>query len=189
MAQNSGRAHGPMHGPGDKESVSALLVELGGEYMDQRRKETTPQGRPVSERRFEKSFNCSRKGFAWQSRAASSSASRTACASRRLGGDRGFAHDVPRRRNSALSGAGRPHGDGDGLLSTPTLAPTSPSFTESVAKRTSTSTVDRAVRFISVAPRPSIAIDGCRSRPRPAPSSRSFSRFPTRADTRVAWAI
>ena len=55
--------HTDLHGPGDKESVSALLVELGGEYMDQRRKETTPQGRPVSESQIRKELQLLAQGL------------------------------------------------------------------------------------------------------------------------------
>ena len=52
-----------LHGPGDRESVNALLVELGGEYMDQRRRELTPQGRVVSESQIRKELQLLAQGL------------------------------------------------------------------------------------------------------------------------------
>jgi len=52
-----------LHGPGDRESINALLVELGGEYMDTRRTETTPQGRPVSESQIRKELQLLAQGL------------------------------------------------------------------------------------------------------------------------------
>ena len=52
-----------LHGPGDRESINALLVEVGGEYMDTRRTEMTPQGRPVSESQIRKELQLLAQGL------------------------------------------------------------------------------------------------------------------------------
>jgi hypothetical protein len=52
-----------LHGPGDRESINALLVEVGGEYMDTRRTEMTPQGRRVSESQIRKELQLLAQGL------------------------------------------------------------------------------------------------------------------------------
>lgn len=77
-----------LHGPGDRESINALLVEVGGEYMDTRRTETTPQGRTVSESQIRKELQLLAQGLRVAARAGKFIGEPNCVFPEELGGDR-----------------------------------------------------------------------------------------------------
>jgi integrase len=77
-----------LHGPGDRESINALLVEVGGEYMDTRRTEMTPQGRPVSESQIRKELQLLAQGLRVAARGGKFTGEPNCVFPEELGGDR-----------------------------------------------------------------------------------------------------